>query len=511
MTSQPPNNSNKNNQPSLPDVGDRSTTAAFRCPAGSHIGMNMTAPKLSEVSKSFRSTDLSQSAVSEVGDSSRSTADHPATGTGSSSSVQQLSTQETERARIEARKHHKRITDAIYARRRRLREKEDEKQLVRETEQTQRENKRLRQENNALQTMLDRAAVQIEARGDADRKWLQEVFAKTAATPVAEVAATTAAAADSNAERSRRPPPPETASPKKQKRSHVRPTPPEPAAVKPSSSRTTIAEEHGPPPHQLDPPRSNHLRLEEEMEALRQASYLQGLQDAALLQQQQQQPRSAAVRDSLWLAEPPLRNDSRTIEQLYLARRLQALGAYPTSSSTTTNNTEHSLSSILRPELTSFLEQRRALQSSSSIVNSLFPRTTTTTTDATILAAAALERYRNQTAASRLGLNATTTTTALRSSLYPPPSRQWPLTQQPLGGGLWNTNHAWDDRVSSSSSSNGLATSLFLPSARDPSLSLQLAARLQLLASSPPSSTTNSGLPGDATPSPLPRLNFPPL
>ncbi len=401
MASQIPNNKQQ-----LLDLGESST----RCPAGSHIRTNDAAATAASslATKSFLTTDSSQST--------------------------------TDQARIEARKHHKRLTDAIYARRRRIREKEDEKLLMRETEQRQRENKKLRQENNELQTMLDRAVLEIESRGD--RKWLQEVFVKTTATP----APVAVAAADSN------PVITSSSSSLNHQRSH-RP-------------ETTTAEERV--PQRPDPPRSSHLRSEEEMEALRQASYLQGLQDAALLQQQQQ-----PQRDSLWLTE--LRNDPRTIEQLYLARRLQALGAYPTMTTTTTaNTTEHSLSSILRPELTSFLEQRRALQS--SVVDSLWPRATT---GATILAAAALERYRNQTAASRLGR---TTTTAVRTSHYPPPpppQRQWPL-------GLW-INNAWDDRANSS----GLS-SLFLPPARDPPLSLP-----------PP----NSGLPGDTPP----RLNFPPL
>jgi hypothetical protein len=84
-----------------------------------------------------------------------------------------------ERARIDARKNHKRYMDAIYARRRRIREKEDEKELIKEAESMQKLNVKLREENKNLEAIIESAVVKIEAMGEKEMEWFHGVVERS--------------------------------------------------------------------------------------------------------------------------------------------------------------------------------------------------------------------------------------------------------------------------------------------------------------------------------------------
>ena len=150
-----------------------------RCPAGSHLQDAAPIPDFNDdgapktAFKNFLVTDTAQSAE-------RRNNHH-----GHLTNLAYAA----EHARNEARKNQKRASDAIYARRRRLREKGDEIELIREVEHAQQVNKKLREENNELMSVLASATAKIDEMGDTEKEWLQGVLKKvqTAVKPKTNV------------------------------------------------------------------------------------------------------------------------------------------------------------------------------------------------------------------------------------------------------------------------------------------------------------------------------------
>ena len=372
---------------------DLDFTVDNRCPAGSHIRATATDPNgdsdgaSKTAYKSFLATDMSHSS---------------GTGETHHGHLTDLA-YAAEHARIEARKNHKRFTDAIYARRRRLREKADEKDLVREAEYHQQVNKKLREENKELQSMLSSAIAEIEAKGDTEKEWLRGVLdkAKTTEKPTSNVTDVVSDGTykSSSSKRLARYRPTvasteasSTQLPSSKGRSDSGSTHLEDTTTISTTSRplnvtterieAASVESHHPSRHGNDGP---HRSEDRSIEALRQASYLQGLQDAVLLNQRrdilaatqhlpQQQPQSppplppaaanataqADIRQSALLNDPI---HQRTVDQLLLVRRINAMTGYPDPS-------------VLRPELTSLLDRSSLLMGGYNPASDLLSRNT---------------------------------------------------------------------------------------------------------------------------------------
>lgn len=355
-----------------------------RCPAGSHIQAQGTAnvPHLGQgvtsklVLKSFPVSDTPQSAETED--------DNQQLGNLSDSAFT------AEQKRIEARKNHKRFTDAIYARRRREREKEAEQELVREAEHARKANQKLRVENNKLQTMLSGAIAEVEAMGDTEKKWLHDVLEKAKATSVPTTKETDETYYDRPKLKSTK----RSSEHIKRKSKHTLPRSVEAGIPLRSVRRKTefestqvedtSAEGSGmsQPLNEMydsvkiksterknrrDDNDAPHPTDKRAIEALQQASYLQGLRDAVLLNRargipaetynhpQQPQPRPVATIRSqqAGILQSTVRNDpihQHSIDQLLLARRINALNSCPDASS------------VLRPELSSVLNQSSVLR-----------------------------------------------------------------------------------------------------------------------------------------------------
>lgn len=367
---------------------DHDCAVGNRCPAGSHIQSEAaTVPHAvgeavasKSALKHFLSTDAPQSV--EPGD----------THYGHLTDLAYAA----EHARIEARKNHKRFTDAIYARRRRQREKEDEKELVREAEHAHKVNKKLREENNKLQSMLSSAIAEVEAMGDTEKEWLRNVLEKAKAISVPP----TQSMDESNDVNN-------STSMKRQSKhvestsvstvhsvevdSHLR-SPCRKTEIESSQVEDTTATSASSRPlnamndsiatasaesrnrrdgNDIPLPTDKHA-----IEALQQASYLQGLQDAVLLNRQReiqnhpQQPRPLPVVPStineVDALQATVLNDplnQRTIDQLLLMSRINALSRYPDSS-------------VLHPELSSLLDPHSILRSGCNPASDLLFRNT---------------------------------------------------------------------------------------------------------------------------------------
>lgn len=489
-------------------------TASNRCPAGSHLRASAAdLPNLNDNAapntafKRFLATDMTQSAE---------------TGNTQHGHLTDLA-YAAEHARIEARKNHKRFTDAIYARRRRLREKEDERELVREAEHAQQVNKKLREENNELESMLSSATAEIEAMGDTEKEWLRGVLekAKTSVKPTSKVTYESNGTTKSSS--------------MKRKSRHIE-----------STSKSTVASTeavsilHSPNArsdngstqientaptlspsrplhattdpieatsvtinHRRDGNDSPHRTGDRSIEALRQASYLQGLKDAVLLNQRrdilaatqnhQQQtqsqpptPVAASASTQADILQSALLNDpihQRTIDQLLLMNRINAMTGFPDSSA-------------LRPELSSLLDPSNLLRGGYNPAADLLSRTASMLgypTDPSILALAGLRNF---------------SVPPITSPTIPPPltaaqilalSNSTNSYQLQMQLGLLN---AYNDRT------NVLTSLLQHHQQQEQQISLltQLHQHEQQQPPPPPNSSSSTSLP----PGDPPRSNFPP-
>ena len=359
-------------------TSDRDSAVGNRCPAGTQVQSEASVPKLdnlidskSEMNSSL-SSDASQSAV---------------TGDTHHGHLVDLA-YAAEQARIEGRKNHKRITDAIYARRRRLREKEQEEELVRQAEQAHQVNKKLRQENKELQSMLSGAVAEVEEMGDTEKNWLHSALEKLKATSTSTKKVTEESndASKSSSLKRQSKNIKSTSKPtglSNETGSHLRSlngkTDIESVQVEDTTARSDSS---GPlhvmngsdrivPMERNNHPDSNDIPQPTDVdaiEALRQESYLQGLQDAVLLNRRrnvlvanhnrlhQRQPQPPLIVANTTnhddILQSTLLNDpinQRTIDQLLLARRINELRRCADSS-------------VISSELRSILDRRNLLR-----------------------------------------------------------------------------------------------------------------------------------------------------
>jgi myosin heavy subunit len=285
--------------------GRRNIFQEGRCPAGTHIVIGEEPPKafhngnhMNGLSPPFTEaclTDLAQAA---------------------------------EQARIEERKARKRHMDAIYARRRRVREKVEETELQKEAQDIREMNQKLKEENKELETLLSDAKSKIEGMGEAETEWFQTLQSREAS----RIEEARAGAKNSDWQ--------PTSSSFNEKQSHIKPAkipkdPPKAAndgrkrksagssKVGETQVKTATTGDHSTsgkegardhtslecrraPPARLEGPNLGLLggvgtgsllnaSSDSAIQAILHQSYLQGLNDAALLNQQQRQRDSALM------------------------------------------------------------------------------------------------------------------------------------------------------------------------------------------------------------------------
>jgi hypothetical protein len=236
--------------------------------------------------------------------------------------------QAAEQARIEERKARKRHMDAIYARRRRVREKVEETELQQEAQVIREKNQKLKEENKELEALLSDAKSKIEGKGDTDTEWfhsLQEREASRIEESRAEAKqsdwqpkSSSAAENRIHAKPAKLPKYPPKAAKDDSKRKPTSASKIDEKQVKPagggdhSSSvgeearNHTSLEPQNVPPARLEGPNLGLLggispgslrsaSSDGAIQAILHQSYLQGLNDAALLSQQRLQRDSALI------------------------------------------------------------------------------------------------------------------------------------------------------------------------------------------------------------------------